>query len=212
MSCPLFLIGPARSGTTFAERLLRMSPGVCSDRYVPFDRWDFVAAMEVGGNTSQTPQMAKALAWAGSKPELYALIRLALPWAYASLGWRYVWQHAPAAYVVTIARNWFDTWSSWLDMPHRLRVNRPAQQTAYSDWHGTLVDGFKHEVRQSPKHCSFIAYEQLLNDPGHTVVEVCDSLGVPAPTEDLMPFVRKPANWSEAFANWWQEEQNDSPA
>ncbi|KKM66140.1 hypothetical protein LCGC14_1484160 [marine sediment metagenome] len=204
MSCPLFLVGPSRSGTTFAEQLLRLSPGICDDRYIPFPRWDFLAAMEVGGDTGQTPQLSRALAWAEGKQEPYALIRLALPWAYTSLGWSHLWQYSPAAAIVTIARNWFDTWSSWLEMPHRKRLDQPAQQTAFREWHGTMVEGFRAGAKNHPKNCTTIAYEQLLDQPDKVIAGVCNALGVLPPADTLQPLVRKPEHWSEGFANWWE--------
>ena len=199
MAKPVFLIGACRNGTTFTERLIRMSPDVSSERFVPCDRWEFPAIMEIGGVVGDRPYMHAFGRWFIERPESYALVRLAVPWAYCSLGWPLLLQDFPTARFVLIVRNWYDAWQSWSKMPHVEAVGIQSGQELYRPW-AVQMQQVMSDFTAAHRHTTtMLSYERLVEDADATMAPVWKMLGVRSPLglETLQSFVRKPAHWTE---------------
>lgn len=196
MSTPLFIIGMARNGTTITDRLLRQCAEIETKPYVPYDRWDFAAAMEIGGDIGKTPVLDAAVKWAFSRPLVkYATIKLAMPWAYEGFGWPELLLPYPAARFVLILRHHYPAWQSWSKMPHVQRIRVRVAQSVYRVWHDRMAALYSEVAALHADRVRLISYESLVRGADGALAPVWDMLGVQKP-ENLQRLIKQPKHWN----------------
>ena len=196
MSAPVFTIGMSRNGTTITDKLLRMSADVHPDRYAPFDRWDFAAMMEAGGDVGDKHTLRRMGGWIEQSPPgyKYVAIKLALPWAYESFGWPRLVSMFPGARFVLVLRDSYAAWQSWSKMPHVQEIGVNVIQEVYRVWHDRMAALYAEFVARFPDRAVLITFENLVRGADGTMKPVWKMLGV-EPPENLQAQMRKPEHW-----------------
>lgn len=207
MSAPLFTIGMSRNGTTITDKLLRMAVGVHADRYAPFDRWDFAAMTELGGDAGDKPLLHRMGDWIEEPPQeyrtltgepvssKYVAVKFALPWAYESFGWPRLVSTFPGARFVLVLRDSYFAWQSWSKMPHVQAIGVNVIQEVYRVWHDRMAALYAEFVARFPDRAVLIIFENLVRGADGTMKPVWDMLGV-EPPENLQAQMRIPEHWA----------------
>ena len=200
MATPVFVIGPARNGTTITERMVRSAPDVSDARYTPGPRWDFVAIMELGGDLREQPMLdGMARFFANSADQhRYRLVKLALPLAHVSFAWPKLLYLYPNAQFVLVRRNWYDAYLSVCKMPHIVNAvgQQPIKQL-YHIWHNAVGLQFSQvAVTDSPRVVR-VDYDLLVEDADTETARLWDLLCVDPPA-GLQAMMHKPRHWHEA--------------
>lgn len=193
MSTPLFIVGLQRSGTTVTARLLCSSEQVGDGRlgFCPCDRWDVLAAMELGAETSITPwlnEIGKYLACLDNRR--YRLVKLALPFTISAMRISKLAERWPHSRIVIVERRCAnDHLSSWKALGY-LR-NR---QSDHVFWvHRHLFERAVKELNPAPY---VLCYEDLVIQPHRTASLLCQWLGIEPLSAKVCGIVNRPKNWS----------------
>lgn len=207
MATPLFIIGPQRSGTTIAVSLACRLVGVGDGPrgHEPFARWDIPFIGELGGDASHKPLLDGIRAYAGEVAEDYAAVRIALPWAWESLGWWKLLEKFPNAKFILIHRNEADSFASWRLLPYVRALQWPKHvcgaagdtvlRESYSAWHFAVICSFTRALGDATARCVAIRYENLVLDADRALAPVCAMLGLD-PLSDAQQYIRPPKHWS----------------
>ncbi len=207
MAAPLFIIGPQRNGTTILVKLLCMLPE-CGDGqrgFEPFDRWDIPFIGELGGDASRTPLLDGVRDYAARCDARYAAVRVALPWAWESLGWLRLLEIFPDAKFVLIQRNVVDAFQSWLSLPYIRKLPWPGHLLgatghdylfeAYAEHHFAITCTFDRAMNAAPGRVTALGYTRLVGDADRELAAAYAMLAVD-PLDDAQQHIRLPKHWS----------------
>jgi len=188
MSQPIFVVGPQRSGTSILARTICRADGVADRHFNPCSRWDIPAMAELGGKVGITPWLDRMDEWLADRPERYAVVRFALPWAVESFGWPRLAKGRPKAQFVFIYRNPVDTYTSWRELAYLPPEALVYPEMSYRHWYYDL-----YQIHERPT--LLIGYERLVEEGPIALSAMWRVLGLPAP--DLPDdWFHKPKHWS----------------
>lgn len=209
MARPLFVIGMQRNGTTILTRLLcrHADCGLGRAGYEPFDRWDVPAIGELGGQATATPLLDGAGEYVKNCRKPFAVVRLALPWAWESLAWPRLLDRFPDALAVVTVRNGQDAYRSWRTLPyvqtlgveqkacHGGQEECAALAWSYQCWAEAVRRSFSEANEKYAGRVTPIEYEHLVCDADGTLAPVWAALGL-EPLTGLQGMIRPPVHWS----------------
>ncbi len=206
MAKPLFIIGPQRCGTTITVSLACIldGVGVGPRGYEPFHRWDIPFIGELGGDAGRTPLLGGVRRYVDACPDRYAAVRVALPWAWESLGWIKLLDLFPRSRAVIVQRNELDAFASWRSLAYIGKLPWPGHLLdetghaylleAYCGFRFALTHTFDRALNVAAGRVEVLAYEQIVADADLALAPACAMLAVD-PLNDAQQYIRKPKHW-----------------
>ncbi len=209
MAKPLFVVGMQRNGTTILTRLLCMQCdcGRAPRGYEPFARWDIPAVAELGGDCTRTPLIDGIRKYVDECPDQWAVVRLALPWAWESLGWHRLLDLFPDAKIVLIWRTVEDAMSSWMGLPYVKTLNvdsfasgvgtqsTEVLKASYRFWAWSIFRSFGYYRAAAEDRMRLVNYEDLVVDADKALDPVWDLLQT-WKMSGLQKYIVTPKHWS----------------